>query len=213
LRHKAAAASRALADLVRAQRARPEGVDLSQRREAARAAVTTVRQAYTATPKRPTGPARRDRAFVELLTELERTLEFATQPFRRELSARHPCLEEGDKLAAAVVQTLEASAAVLTGGAPPDLLGLEGARRAHRDREALDRWAADASRAGRSPQEVLDGLEVDHALRVVSYLALAIGSNAVIASGGRNRHRRASGESVGRRAARDRSDLRAALEG
>jgi uncharacterized membrane protein YccC len=183
LRHKAAAASRALADLVKAQRARPEGVDLSRRHEAARAAVTAVRQAYAATPKRPAGPARRDRAFVELLTELERTLEFATHPFRRELFARHPCLEEGDKLAAAVVQTLEASAAVLTGGTPPHLLGLEGARRAHR--AALDRWAADALRAGRSPQQVLAGLQVDHALRVVSYLALAIGTNAVIAAGGR----------------------------
>src|SRR5207248_7068469 len=45
--------------------------------------------------------------------------------------------------------------------------------------------AADALRAGRSPEDVLAGLEVDHALRVVSYVTLAIGSNAVIAAGGR----------------------------
>jgi Fusaric acid resistance protein-like len=39
-------------------------------------------------------------------------------------------------------------------------------------------------RAGGSADDALDGLEVDHSLRVVSYLALALGSNAVIAADG-----------------------------
>jgi uncharacterized membrane protein YccC len=183
LRYQAADACRALAELVRAQRGKPAPVDLSPHRQAALEAVEAVRKAYAATPLRPAGPTRRDRAAVELLTELERTLEFVTRLFPPQLPASHPCLEEGDKLAAAVVRTLQASADVLTGGAPPDLLTLQAAGRAHR--QALDRWAADALRAGRSPEDVLAGLEVDHALRVVAYLALAIGSNAVIAAGGR----------------------------
>ena len=182
LRRKAAAACRSLAELVRAQRGMPGHVDLSQQRQTAAVAVETVRREYGATPKRPAGPTRRDRAFVELLTELERTLEFVTRPFYRQPSTPHPRIEEGDRLTAAVVRTLEASADVLTEGAPPDLLGLEEARLAHR--QALDRWAADALQDGRSPEDVLAGLDADHTLRVVSYLALAVGSNAVIAAGG-----------------------------
>jgi uncharacterized membrane protein YccC len=182
LRHKAAAACRALADLIGAQRGTPPHADLSQRRGAAEAAVAAVSHEYAATQKRPAGPARRDRAFVELLTELGQALDFAIRPFRQGLSAPHPSLAESDALAARVVRVLASSADVLVGGPPPDLLGLVEARLTHR--QALDRWAADALRAGRSAEEVLDGLEVDHALREVSYLTLAIGSNAVVAAGG-----------------------------
>ena len=117
---------------------------------------------------------------MELLSELERTLQFVTRPFQL-LPGPRPCIEEGDRLAAAVVQTLEASAPVLIGGEAPNLLELGQARLVHR--QALDRWAGDALRAGRSPEEVLAGLDADHVLRVVSYLALAIGSDAVIAAG------------------------------
>src|SRR5439155_3692916 len=88
-----------------------------------------------------------------------------------------------DNLTAEVDRTLLASAHVMKGGDhPPDLLVLEDARTAHR--VTLDAWAAEALRAGRSPTEVLDGLDADHALRVVSYLALAAGTNAIVASGG-----------------------------
>jgi uncharacterized membrane protein YccC len=176
----AAAACRSLAGLIRAQREAPQHADLSRHQEAARAAVDRLRRQYAATPTRPIGPTRRARAFVELLSELERTLEFVTRPFQLLPGAR-PWIEEGNQLAASVVRTLEASATVLTGGEPPNLIELQQARRVHR--QALDRWAGDALRSGRSPEEVLAGLGADHALKVTSYRALAIGSDAVIAAG------------------------------
>lgn len=182
LRRKAADACRALAVLIKAQRAKRQVLDIQHIREAAQAAVETARRRYTATPKRPAGPARRDRAFVELLTELERLLEFATRPFGLLSSPVHPCTGEGNALSAAVVQVLDAGADVLNGGAAPDLLALDRARFAHR--EALDRWASEALRTGTSAEDVLAGLDVDHRLRLVSYVALAIGTNAVIAAGG-----------------------------
>ena len=187
LHRQAASACRALAALIEAQRSRAASPDLAQVREAAasaEAAVSAVRQAYAATPMRPAGPARRDRAFVELLSELERIVEFAAQPPSQQplLSAHHPCLLEGDRLASTVVQTLAASAGVLTGGGPPpDLRALQASWLTHR--EALDQWAAQALRAGAAPEDVLDGLEADDTLRVVAYLTLALGSNAAIAAG------------------------------
>ncbi|MBV9282474.1 MAG: FUSC family protein [Chloroflexi bacterium] len=182
LRSKAAEACRALARFIASQHHRQHGGELTHDQEAAWAAVEAVRGQYAATPKRPAGPARRDRAFVELLTELERALDFTSHPFRLQRAPVHPCIAEGDQLASAVVRTLEASADVLTGGAPPDLQVLDRARLAHR--QALDGWAADALRTGTPPDEVLAGLDADHKLRVVSYLALAVGTNATIAAGG-----------------------------
>lgn len=186
LRREAAQACRALAALIDARRARSDTPDLSRRQETARAAVEAARRDYAATPQRPAGPIRRDRAFVELLSELQPTLDIATRPFGssdaiRTSSPVRPCIVEADNLAAATVQTLEGSADVLTGGTSPDLLALDRARLSHR--QALDRWAATALTGGRAPDDVLAGLDADHWLRVVAYLALAIGSNAVIAAG------------------------------
>jgi uncharacterized membrane protein YccC len=181
LHRTAAEACRALARLIAAQHATRDLADRGKVEEAARAAVAGARKQYSSTPKRPAGPARRDRAFAELLVELERTLAFATLSFRLAEPAQRPCIKEGDLLAAAVVQTVEGSAAVLTDGGRPDLLGLERARVEHR--RALDRWAAKALSEGTAPETVLAGLDADHGLRVVSYLALAIGANAIIASG------------------------------
>jgi uncharacterized membrane protein YccC len=191
LRRQAASACRALATLIEAQRRRaasPERAPAQVREAAAtaEAAVSAVRQAYAATPKRPAGPARRDRAFVALLSELERLVEVAVRPptQRPLLSAQHPNLREGDRLAAAVAQTLVASAAVLTvGGLPSDVQTLQAVWRAHR--EALERWAAKALRTGSAPEDVLDGLEADDTLRVVAYLTLALASNAAITAGAR----------------------------
>ncbi len=182
LRTKAAEACRALARLINAQRHMPGTSDRARDEKAARDAVEAVRRQYSSTPKRPAGPTRRDRAFVELLTELERTLDFATRSFSLQSEPVHPCLGEGSRLAATVERTLEASADVLTGGSPPELSVLDTARLAHR--QALDHWAEEALRAGIAPEEVLAGLDADHWLRVISYLALVIGTNAVIASGG-----------------------------
>jgi uncharacterized membrane protein YccC len=189
LHRQAASACRALAALIEAQRSRAASPDLAQAqvREATATAeteVSAVLQAYAATPLRPADPARRDRAFVELLSELKRIVEFAARPPSQQplLSAHHPCLLEGDRLATAVVETLEASAAVLTGGGPPpDLGALQAMRRTHR--QALDQWAAQALRTGTAPEDVLDGLEADDTLQVVASLTLALGSNAAIASG------------------------------
>ncbi len=180
--NQAGAACRSLAAEIRAQRHPAQDAELARDREAARTAVDTVRSAYAATPWRPAGSSRGDRAFVELLGELETTLRFVTRPFQHRLSAGHPRLVEGDALADAVGRTLEASDTVLNGGVAPDLAALPEARNAHR--RALDRWAEDALRAGSPPEEVLEGLEVDDTLRVVSCLAQAIGTNAVTAAGG-----------------------------
>ncbi|HXT35952.1 MAG TPA: FUSC family protein [Chloroflexota bacterium] len=182
LRQQAAVACRALAGMIVAQREGPMGDALARRVSAARDAVAVVRRSFAATPKRPAGPARRDRAFVELLTELERILALAVGPLQTQLSAHHPCIEAGHALAATVAQALEASATTLDGGPLPDLVELQEARLAHR--EALDRWAAERLRTGDPPEKVLAGLAADDALRVVSYLALAVGADAVITRGG-----------------------------
>jgi len=179
LRKQAAKACLAIAKLVEAMRAgNPE---LPRLIEAARQAERAAREAYTATAKRPAGPTRRDRAFVQLLTEVQRTVDIIERPFQQPRVSVRPCLAEGDHLAAVIVAALRGSADVLTGGAPPDLRAVDQARDAHR--AALDRWAAEQLRAGRPVDEVLDGLDVDHTLRVVGYIALALGTNAVIAVG------------------------------
>ena len=51
-------------------------------------------------------------------------------------------------------------------------------------RQALDLWAEQELARGAPPEHILDGLQADDALRVVSYLALAAGGNAVIVAGG-----------------------------
>jgi len=92
-----------------------------------------------------------------------------------------PALPEGDDLVASVVAALRASADVLKGGAQPHLHAIELARVQHR--AALDRWAAEQLRSGRPAEEVLDGLDVDDTLRVVSYITFTLGRHAVIAAG------------------------------
>jgi uncharacterized membrane protein YccC len=180
LRKHAAKACLAIADLVEALRT--NGRDLPRLLEAARQAEQAARQAYRATAKRPAGPTRRDRAFVQLLTEMPRVVDIIERPFHQPLVSIPPCIAEGDRLAAAIVSALRRSADVLTGGAPPDLRAVEEARDLHR--AALDQWAAEQLRAGRPVDEVLDGLDVDHTLRVVGYVTVALGTNAVIAAGG-----------------------------
>lgn len=183
LRIQTAAACRALAALVRAKRVRPAPPNLAKLQQEAQRTVEEVKRAYAATPNRPAGPAQRDRAFASLLSELQRILGYIAIPSVWSLAAQHPCLREGDVLAAGVAQTLEASADVLSGGTPPDLVGLQTARVAHRS--ALDRWAAEALRGGSEPEDVLIGFEADNPLRVVALLVLALGADAMIASGRR----------------------------
>jgi uncharacterized membrane protein YccC len=144
--------------------------------------VQAVRSAYARTSMRPAGPTRRDRAFVELITQLEQIVDLAERPFHEARQELRPCTEEGDRLAATVVAALRGSADVLTGGAPPDIRAVDAAWRVHR--LALDRWARDELRAGRPADDVLQAIDVDHTLRVVAYVTLALSANAVIAAGG-----------------------------
>jgi uncharacterized membrane protein YccC len=183
LNRRAAEACLAAADVVAALRGGPAGDQPQRLQEAARAAVRAMRSEYSRTAMRPAGPTRRDRAFVELMTELEQIVDLSERPFYEPQPAVRPCITESDGLAAAVTAALIASAAVLTSGPPPDIDALDAARRDHR--AALDRWSADELRRGRAAEEVLQGIDVDHTLRVIAYVTIALSANAVIAVGGR----------------------------
>jgi hypothetical protein len=171
----------AVADLVEGMRPGAGDGNFARLEEAARTAVQEARRAYSVMGKRPIAPARRDRAFVQLLIESERIVDIIERPFNENPTAVRPALPEGDQLVASVVAALRASADVLKGGAKPQLHAIDVARLQHR--AALDRWAAEQLRAGRPTEEVLDGLDVDDTLRVVSYIAFTLGRHAVIAAG------------------------------
>jgi uncharacterized membrane protein YccC len=180
IRIRAAAACQALAGVVAVRHGSQE--KLASRWQGALEAVAGALQAYAAAPIRPASPARRDRAFVELLAELNRAAELLSPSLQRPWPGPGRQLDESEGLAEAVAATLEGSARALTDGSPPDLRLLEQARRAHR--QALDHWAGQALSTGWPTSRVLDCLDAEHLLRVTSYLALALGANAVIVAGG-----------------------------
>ena len=182
LHEKAAMASLVVADLV--QHLDADKADGERRRllDEARHADQAARRQYAAAAKRPAGPSRRDRAFVQALTELQRIVDVVERPFQQPDSSVRPPISERTQLSESVVSALRGTATVLSGGAPPDLRAVDRARLEHR--EALDRWAAAELRSGHSAEQVLDGLDVDHTLRVIAYLTIALGSNAIIAIGG-----------------------------
>jgi uncharacterized membrane protein YccC len=177
----AAKALLAVADLVEGMRPGAGDGDARGLNDVARAAVQEARQAYAVMGKRPIAPARRDRAFIQLLIELERIVDIIEHPFNEARSAVRPALPEGDQLVASVVAALRAGAGVLKGGARPDLHAIEVARLQHR--AALDRWAAEQLRSGQPIEQVLDGLDVDDTLRVVSYVTFTLGRHAITAAG------------------------------
>jgi uncharacterized membrane protein YccC len=182
LRKQAARACLSVAELVERLHAEADTDAIQQRIGAARHAEQAARRAYVATAKRPAGPARRDRAFAQLLIELQRIVDIVERPFYQHRALVMPRIPERDRLAESAVAALRSSADVLTGGTAPNLRAVEDARLAHRS--ALDRWAAQELRAGRPADQVLDGLDVDHTLRVIAYLTIALGSNAIITAGG-----------------------------
>src|SRR5260370_30063987 len=94
--------------------------DLPRLQEIARQKVDAARVGYATMAKRPFGPGRRDRAFAELLIELDRIVQIVQRPFH-EQSVVRPGLLEADRLVSSVVSALRSSADVLSGGAPPDL--------------------------------------------------------------------------------------------
>ncbi len=183
LRQRAADACVAVAKLVAAQHGGSKAGEFGALADAARAAVSAVRREYSRTSMRPAGPTRRDRAFVELVTQLEQVVDVSQRPFHERPQSSRPCTDEGRRLAATVHAALCASATVLIGGSPPDIHAVDLARREHR--AALDRWVSNELAGGRAPAEVLEGIDVDHTLRVIAYLAIALSANAVIAAGGR----------------------------
>ncbi len=179
LREKASEAMYALAALIRTLRIESQPHPERERRQAS-AAVQEAKEAYRSTRMRSAGAARRNRAFVQLLTEVDRTLHFVNNPFRTSLAGTHPSLVEGDLLADSVVRTLEDSGNALAGRGLPDLRALYHAWMAHRT--ALDRWASQRLGEGVPPDDVLEALSVEDALRAVAYLTLAMGTNVTILS-------------------------------
>jgi uncharacterized membrane protein YccC len=180
---QAAKASRAIADLVASLAPGADDRDRSRLIDAARLAEQAAQREYAVTAKRPAGPTRRDRAFVELLGELQRIVDVIERPFELYRPSARPSVVESATLVAATVAALRASADVLIGGAPPDIRAVAEARDVHR--AALDHWAAEELRAGRPTDQVLDGLAFDHSLRVVAYVTIVLATNAVIAAGRR----------------------------
>src|SRR5258708_26745198 len=110
-----------------------EGVEggLPRLQEIARQKVDAARVGYATMAKRPFGPGRRDRAFAELLIELDRIVQIVQRPFH-EQSVVRPGLLEADRLVRSVVSALRSSAHALCRGAPPDLPAIQVARELHR---------------------------------------------------------------------------------
>src|SRR5712671_536540 len=96
LRKHAAKACLAIANLVEALRMNDR--EVPGLLEVARQAERAAREAYTATAKRPAGPTRRDRAFVQLLTELQRVVDIVERPFQQARVSARPDIAEGDRL-------------------------------------------------------------------------------------------------------------------
>jgi uncharacterized membrane protein YccC len=149
-------------------------------RDRARALVEATHRAYDEAPLRPAGPARRDRALVDLVVELDRAHEFAGRTV--DANRHRTAVPEQQALLLAIGQVLQAGAGVLRGGSTrPDLAALDQARVAYR--RALDRWAAQRLRAGESAELVLDGLRDGMAMRLLAHAALAIAVDAAALAG------------------------------
>jgi uncharacterized membrane protein YccC len=169
VRERATEACRALA----LQVAQPASPGL---RDAARGSVAETRRGYDAAPQRPAGPARRDRAMLGLVIDLERALEFAERFGRR---ARRPAVDEERALLEEIARLLDGTAGVLASGAEqPDLGATDRARAAYR--YTVDRWAGERLRAGEEPASVLDALNGAAELRLVAYAALAVAVEASV---------------------------------
>jgi uncharacterized membrane protein YccC len=182
LRRRAAEACAIAADLVEVLHAGPSADQLASLQKKTRTAMEAMRGEYARTTMRPAGPTRRDRALVELMTQLEEVVDVSERPLHGQGLWVRPCIDEGSRLEAATSAALRGSAAALTGGKHPDIRAIVEARRAHR--AALNRWAQDALRSGRAAEDVLLGIDLDHTLRVVAYITIGLAANAVIAAGG-----------------------------
>ena len=123
------------------------------------------------------GATQRRRALVLLIDELQEFNRFAAEMPAKVLAdaAAH------ERLAAAVQSTLAQCADSLRGdGELPDLEALDLARAAHR--HELEEWAERELRNG-SPERVLDGLDAERPLRLLSQVTLGIATCTTVAAG------------------------------
>jgi hypothetical protein len=123
-------------------------------------------------------PTARRRAFVVLLQELQ-----SFQRFVADLPAEvHGDRVEHDRLVTVVTTTLRQCAAALRGSeAPPEVGPLDRVRAAHRD--GLERWAEGELQAGRPATAVLDDLDAERTLRLLSNITLGIAAATRIVRG------------------------------
>ena len=138
------------------------------------ASLTALERHYAATPYRPAGPWDRYRALRRLIDELTRVSGYLPlAPDRGSADS---------ELRSATAATLERCAERLAGGATvPDLLGLERVRGSH-SAGAVD--AVSAALADGAPgEEILERIDARVRLRLVSFTALSVGANSMIATG------------------------------
>jgi uncharacterized membrane protein YccC len=184
LRAAAAGATRALAELVDSQLS-ADPAAISDRVEAANAAVGEFRSSFVGTPYRPTGPTGAPEALAFLVDELDWLLSFALPPGGRIEPRSDLCREENRELMAAVVAVLRASAANLDGErGQPDLNRLDQAR------EAVAGTLAQRVSGVTTSQEEIDlpaAIAPSFRMRELSFAAHAVGVNALRASGASGR--------------------------
>lgn len=177
LRGKVAAAIGALAQQVGAS-ADGDPAELESRRAASSKAVQGMRRAYLGTPLRPTGATGPTAAIGQLVEDVVWIASFRLPPARGAPGAHFP--REDEAVRTAVAQVLRGSAAVLArGDERPDLGHLLDVRRAAADTlmSRLDAW-----RDGHG-EPLAAELEETFRLRVLSFTAWQLGSDALLAAG------------------------------
>jgi uncharacterized membrane protein YccC len=141
------------------------------------------------------GPTSRSRALLVLVEEIERfesmlvDLPRPRGDHRPSADADRPDSIESSLRASAdaqlvdgIASVLRASAAALRDDGPgPDITALEAARAGHR--RAFDSWAERELASGRPADQVLDALDAQRPLYLLSHVVLTIADAAAIASG------------------------------
>ena len=150
-----------------------------------------LRDRYGRSATRPAGPTQHDQGLIRLVDQLERAISFAartpppatTEQVGADVAAAVPITVDDVGLAAAVVDALDHTAAVLRRTTEPTVDGqLASCRDAHR--ADLDRWVAAALAAGVGADVVVDRLQHVFPLRVLSHSVRSCETDAVVSVGG-----------------------------
>jgi hypothetical protein len=183
LHHLAAVSCQRIGDLVSGVYGEPASAQAAEdRRQTAGKALDDLRLAYRVTPHRPASPTRHDRAFAELVDELGRAIKNLQDNVVLPESTSVRVHTASRNLTESIVDILQSSGRVLDGDRPgPDLSRLVTDREEFR--QALDGWAAERLQAGTPGTTVLADLEAVRSLKTLSYIALAVGTNATLAAG------------------------------